>query len=51
MNYLVTFHNISYLSVVSTKRSKCVFLSGKQLQKIIGIVITDKSDLTKIMSP
>ena len=28
-----------------------MFLSGKQPLKIVGIVISDKSDLTKIMSP
>ena len=48
---LVSFHSISYLSVVSSMRFKCVFFSRKHPQKIGGIVISDKSDLTKIMSP
>ena len=49
---LVSFHSISYLSVVSSMRGfKCVFFSCKHPQKISGIVISDKSDLTKIMSP
>ena len=47
---LASYFHISYLSVVSSKRSKCVFLSGKQPQRIGGIIIPDKSDLTKIMS-
>ena len=38
---LLFFHSISYLSVVSSMRFKCVFL----------FLISDKSDLTKIMSP
>ena len=48
---LVSFHSISYLSVVSSMRFKYVFFSRKHPQKIGGIVISDKSDLTKIMSP
>ena len=51
---LVSFHSVSYLSVgpvVSFMRFKCVFFSRKHPQKIGGIVISDKSDLTKIMSP
>ena len=48
---LATFHDISYLSVVSSKRSKCVFFSRKQPQKIGGIIISDKSGLTKDVSP
>ena len=51
---LVSFHSVSYLSVgpvVSFMRLKCVFFSRKHPQKIGGIVISDKSDLTKIMSP
>ena len=51
LDKLVTFHSISYLTVVLAKHSKCVFLSGKQLQKIGGSVIAVKSDFTKIMSP
>ena len=47
---LVSFHSISYLSVVLSMRFKCVFFSRKHPQKI-GIVISDKSDLTKIMLP
>ena len=47
---LATFHDISYLSVVSYRRSKCEFFSRKQPQKIGGIVISDKSGLTKDMS-
>ena len=48
---LATFHDISYLSVVSPKCSKCVFFFRKQPQKIGGIVISDKSGLTKDVSP
>ena len=48
---LVSFHSISYLSVVSSMRFKCVLFSRNHPQKIGGIVISDKSDLTKIMSP
>ena len=51
---LVSFHSVSYLSVgpaVSFMRFKYVFFSRKHPQKIGGIVISDKSDLTKIMSP
>ena len=47
---VVSFHSISYLSVVWSMRFKCVFFSRKHPQKIGGIVISDKSDLTKIMS-
>ena len=48
---LVSLHSISYLSVVSYMRFKCVFFSRKHPQKIGGFVISDKSDLAKIMSP
>ena len=48
---LTTFHDVSYLSVVSSRCSKCVFFSRKQPQKIGGIVISDKSGLTEDMSP
>ena len=48
---LVSFHSISYLSVVSSMRFECVLFSRNHPQKIDGIVISDKSDLTKIMSP
>ena len=48
---LVSFRSISYLSVVSSMRFKNVFFSRKHPQKIGGIVISNKSDLTKIMSP
>ena len=48
---LVSFHSISYLSVVSSLRFKCVFFSRKHPQKIGGIVNSGKSDLTKVMSP
>ena len=48
---LVSFHSISYLSVVSSMRFKCVSFSRKHPQKIDGIVISDKADITKIMSP
>ena len=48
---LVSFHSVSYLSVVSSMRFKYVLFSRKHPQKIGGIVISDKSDLTKIMSP
>ena len=48
---LVSFHSISYLSVVSSMRFKCVLFSRKHPQKIDGIVISDKADLTKTMSP
>ena len=48
---LATFHDISYLSVVSSKRSRCVLFSRKQPQKIGAIVISDKSGLTKDTSP
>ena len=48
---LVSFHSISYLSVVASMRFKCVFFFRKHPQKIGGIVISGKSDLTKIMSP
>ena len=48
---LVSFHSISHLSVVSSMRFKCVLFSRKLSQKIDGIVISDKADLTKIMSP
>ena len=47
---LVSFHSISYLSVVSSMRFKCVFFSRKHPQNIGGIVIYGKSDLTKVMS-
>ena len=40
-----------YLSVVSSMRFKCVFFSRKHPQKIGGIVVSGKSDLTEIMSP
>ena len=46
---LVSFHSISYLSVVSSMR-KCVFFSRKHPEKIGGIAISGKADLTKIMS-
>ena len=36
---LVSFHSISYLSVVSSMRFKCVFFSRKHPQKIGGIII------------
>ena len=49
---LVSFHSLSYLSVVSCMRFKSVFFSRKHpTQKIGGIVISNKSDLTKIMLP
>ena len=48
---LVSIHSISYLSLVSSMRFKCVFFSRNHPQKIGEIVISDKSDLTKIMSP
>ena len=47
---LVSFHSISYLSVVSSMRFKCMLFSRNHPQKIGGIVISDNSDLTKIMS-
>ena len=46
---LVSFHSISYLSVVSSMRFKCVFFSRKHPQKLGGIVISE-SDLTKIVA-
>ena len=48
---VVSFHSVSYLSVVSSMRFKCVFFSRKHPQKIGGFVISGKSDLIKIMSP
>ena len=63
INYdeLVSFHSISHLSVVSSIPKKmsnvCLCVSSScsfpvsNHGKIGGIVISDKSDLTKIMSP
>ena len=45
---LVTFHSISNLSVLPSKRSKCVFFFRKQAQKIGRIVIRRSCDLNHV---